>query len=482
MRTVHELLSATLRRTARETARRALATTPPGPIVFVLGGPVFFRFVDGVVRELARGRRVIVLAPSLSPAMERCASEAGGMVELGTYDDVPFLPKRLVTATRHLRSYCHWLRPERRWSEFLLRRWATTEVGFPRSLRGCVKVLGFERFNRWIGALPLEPLLRLVDEWIPPNPRVLSRVRALAPAAVVCTPFIYPSPRRYTTEVEYLKAASRLGVPTAVLVASWDNLSMKGIFYLQPRAVLVWNEDQRDEARVLHGISPDAVFATGAPVFDPWFAGALELPREEFLARAGLKAEDRYLLYAESSAASGDESTVVQELASALDVSGAPRSLKVMVRRHPGRRDAWRPVEHERLFLYPATSVVPDTEEERVTFFNSIRHAAAVIGLNTTVFLEAAVVGRPCISIVEPERRHFQDGLLHFRYLREGGFVDFVDAPLEAARSALARLDGVDPFEVKQRAFVQRFLRPLPRDVSASRATADAIAAMAGQR
>ena len=246
-------------------------------IVFVLGGRVFFRFVDSVVRHLdAEGHHVDVLTPNgTNLALERCRDQACN-VRIRPYGEEPYVLKRWMTALRHLRGYRHWLEPEHRWSDFLRRRWATTEHGFPRSLRGLVKLLGLERFDRLICFLPTRPFLSACERHTPPNPGVARALRELEPDLVVSTPFVYPSPRRHTTEVEYLKAARQLGIPTAVVVASWDNLSMKGVFYVEPDLALVWNEIQRREARDFHQLPLEHVMATGAPVFDAWFDGSFE--------------------------------------------------------------------------------------------------------------------------------------------------------------------------------------------------------------
>lgn len=445
-------------------------------IVFVLGGRVFFRFIDGVVRELdADGHQVEVRVPvSPSVAIERCRDECRSLAVV-TYGEEPYVLKRLVTHVRLLRGYRHWLAPEHRWPEFLRRRWATTELGFPRALRGAVSLLGLERFDRLITALPTRRVLAALERRIPPNPRVAAALRKSAPDLVVATPFVYPSPRQHTTEVEHVKAARRLGIPTAVMVASWDNLSMKGVFYVEPDLVLVWNEIQRREAGDFHHLASDKVVATGAPLFDAWFERRYELPREELLRRAGLAGD--YVLYVESSAASGDEWGLVHRSAEALDAAGADPALRVMVRRHPSRRDVWRPLEHPRLKLFPDQSSVPDTTEGRTEFYNSIRHARAVVGVNTTVFLEAAILDRPCVALLDPEKDYFQAGLVHFQYLLDADFLELAASPEEAAERLLAIAVGADRKRNERQAFVRSFVRPVDDGRSASRVTADALVA-----
>lgn len=442
-------------------------------VLFVLGGRVFFRFVDGAVRSLdAAGHEVHVLTPNgTNVALDRCEQECTS-VRVAAYEDRPHVWRRPLTALRHLRAYRHWLEPERRWSDFLRRRWATTEFGFPSVLRAVVRILGHKRFDRWLARVPVA--LLEIPERLPANPHVTRDLAVLEPDLVVCTPFVYPSPRRHTTEVEYLKAARRLGFPSVVVVASWDNLTMKGAFYVKPDRVLVWNEIQRDEAWDLHGLPPEDTVATGAAVFDGWFDRSFERPRESFLDEAGLAGKE-YVLYVESSGASGDEWATIHRLAEALDRVGAEADLAVMVRRHPSRRDAWRPLEHPRLVLFPDQSAVPDTEEARGTLFNSIHHARAVLGINTTVFLEAAILDRPSIVLVEPGTDHFQQGLVHFRYLLDAGFLELAENVDAAAGRVLEAVAGVDRHRQARRDFVGSFIRPQGLDSSSAEAMARAL-------
>ena len=88
--------------------------------------------------------------------------------------------------------------------------------------------------------------------------------------------------------MEFLKSARALGIPAATLVASWDNLTNKGLLKWQPEQVFVWNELQRREAIELHGMPPDRVTATGAGLFDTWFDRRPSGPRDDFVRAIGL--------------------------------------------------------------------------------------------------------------------------------------------------------------------------------------------------
>ena len=63
------------------------------------------------------------------------------------------------------------------------------------------------------------------------------------------------------------------------------------------------------------------------------------------------------------------------------------------------------------------------TDDARADFFDSLTHSAAVVGINTTAMIEAAIVGKSVLTVLSPE--FAQESTLHFDYLLEenGGFL-----------------------------------------------------------
>src|SRR5437773_1192433 len=66
------------------------------------------------------------------------------------------------------------------------------------------------------------------------------------------------------SEPDVIKASRVLGLPSIMLVISWDNLSSKAILNEHPDRLLVWNEVQVGEAVEQHGVEPHRVVALGA--------------------------------------------------------------------------------------------------------------------------------------------------------------------------------------------------------------------------
>ena len=129
---------------------------------------------------------------------------------------------------------------------------------------------------------------------------------------------------------------------------------------------------------------------------------------------------------------------------------------------------------------------MPVDEETRADFFDSIFHSAAVVGINTTAMIEAAVVGRSVHTVLDPAFADSQRGAFHFDYLLDvaGGVLRAAETYAAHRDDLAAALAGDDAGAAARQGFVREFVRPhglesavLPRVV----ATIEEVAA-AGSR
>src|SRR5690606_26145292 len=91
------------------------------------------------------------------------------------------------------------------------------------------------------------------------------------------------------------------------------------------------------------------------------------------------------------------------------------------VRPHPYNTGAWSDADlgDDAAAVWPRGPFNPASDDGRRDFFDSLYHAAAIVGINTSAMIEAAIAGRPVLTIDEFATQH---ETLHFRYLlRENG-------------------------------------------------------------
>jgi hypothetical protein len=181
----------------------------------------------------------------------------------------------------------------------------------------------------------LEAALAELEGLVPPSGPLVRFIREQRLDAVVCIGRVNFG----GGESDVAKAARAAGVPSALIVYSWDNLSSKGLVHVHPDRVFVWNDFQVDEAVELHGLPRERVIASGAPRFDEFFSLSPSAPRDELLGRLGLDPRARTVVYLGSSGfVTKREPEVVERWIQALRSSGDRelRDANILVRPHPG--------------------------------------------------------------------------------------------------------------------------------------------------
>jgi hypothetical protein len=269
------------------------------------------------------------------------------------------------------------------------------------------------------------------------------------------------------------------------MVWSWDHLSSKAIIRDVPDALFVWNDIQKREAIRMHHVPEPQVVVTGAQCYDRWFGRTPSRSRTEFARLAGLPDDRPYVLWACSALLPGTpaEPGIFMRWASRLRRSNDPclRDVPILLRPHPSRRDdwssgAWRTIGNVVLF-----GGAPVDDRGRDDYFDSLHYSAAVVGITTSAFLEAAVVGRPVMSFYADDLVPEHEASLHFQYLvdAEHGLLT-MGADLEEHLAQLATVLAGPPPELLQRQgrFVNHFVRPHGLDVPATRVVADGLETM----
>jgi hypothetical protein len=325
-----------------------------------------------------------------------------------------------------------------------------------------------------------------LESAIPTSGRINRYIRKLAPDVVLVSPVV----RLASNQVEFLKSARRLGIPAATCVASWDNLTSKGLLRFVPERVFVWNEIQRREATELHGMPAERVVATGAQLFDRWFERRPSSSRVDFMRKIGLDPARPYVLFLGSSPfvarRSDQEVRFVQDWIEALRTSGDQRlrQLGIAIRPHPVGKQ-WDDVDLSRLesvVIWPRRSRRPVTPEENADFFDSLVHSAAVVGINTTAMIEAAIVGKSVFTILKP--KFAQESTLHFHYLlaENGGFLHVASSLEEHGEQLVRVLDEGDGEADLRARFIESFVRPHGLERPATPILADAVEELAAAR
>jgi len=381
-----------------------------------------------------------------------------------TFGNTPKRPKtREATAAKQLRTgvdYLRYLAPEFSHADRLRER---VEARAPRAV---VELARQEAFRSPERRHVLDSAARALERSIPTPEVVVEYIVDHEPDVVLVTPLLELG----VPQLDYLRAARQLGIPTGLLVASWDNLTTKGVIQEIPDLVTVWNEAQVIEAVDLHGVPAERVVATGANAYDHWFEWSPSTSREEFCGARGLDPDQPYILYVGSSSfiAPNEAPFINRWIGQIREGSERLAEAGVLVRPHPtnpldGKTAEQRALaELERVAVWPPSGANPTDLEKRSAYYDSIFHSSAVVGVNTSALIESAIVGRQVLTVLDPEYREVQEGSVHFHHLVRvgGGMLQVAESFNEHERQLERALETPVEARSQSERFLREFIRP----------------------
>ena len=453
-------------------------------ILFLMDSPEYLRFYDSAIEELAARGHAVAIAVNSGRARKPV-----GLEGLQRYAD---RVRVLGVVPQHEGQWAGVARGVRATMDFV--RFLHPRFAGARALRARIKRKVLPRAYHWLDAIPrlgpglvraAERGLAALEQAVPVCEPMVAFLRAEAPDVLLVSPLVAAA----SEQVDWVKAARAAGVRTAVAVASWDNLTNKGLLRIEPDLVVVWNEAQKGEAHDYHYIPAAKIAVTGAQLFDRWFDRRVTRDRAAFCQRVGLPGDGPFVLFTGSSSfisKSEAEVAFVRRWLAAVRASGDPAlaGVNVLVRPHPYNCHAWEAdplADLGGVAVFPRAGYNPVDADNRVDFFDSLFHAAAVVGINTSAMIEAAIVGRPVLSMLAPEFAGTQEGTIHFHHLlpEHGGFLR-VAATLDEHVVQLAdRLRDPAASRAETARFVASFIRPHGVDRPATPLFADVIERLA---
>jgi hypothetical protein len=458
----------------------AYSIEPGRRVLFVLHEPGYFRLYGSTIVEMGRRGWIVMLAFDNPEKRGEAQVPAGASANVQSLGALPGGVRPLAATLRAVVDYLRYLEPAFAHATYLRRRVRRT---LPRRFVFLTRIAGAPR---WAVSAAIA-LSRAAEHLLPVDQAVLEFLRTVRPEVVVVSPVVIVG-RSGARQTEVIKAARALGIPVLVGVASWDHLTSKGLIRVVPDALAVWNGVQAREAEFLHRVPASKIIVTGAQPMDHWFEPAQPDATEEFRRRLAIPAGRPVVLFTGSSrkmAPPDSEVQFVRRWLSALRGSGDPavRSAFIIVRPHPSNTEQWDAVDlgDPDAVVSPRTySGLPLRDDEVEAFRQSLLASHAVVGVNTTAMIEAAILERPVFSVRDAAFTHSQRQTLHFDYLtaEQGGCVTVADSLADHVRHLAALLAGGagDPgAATAAQRFVERFVRPLDRSTPATMHLCDAI-------
>jgi hypothetical protein len=324
--------------------------------------------------------------------------------------------------------------------------------------------------------------LEVAEHAIPSDRYFELFIRSEEPDLVLVTPLVDFG----SYQTDYVKAAHRLGIPVAFVPFSWDNLTNRGLVRIPPDRAIVWNERQQQELVRFHGVPANRIVVTGAPRFDEFFAMRPATDRATFAAGLGLPPDRPLLLYlCSSNFVAPREVEFVGQWIDAVRGAADERlgDAAILVRPHPANAEQW---EGSDLSMRPGVAIWPhhSTMNADQGLYDSLHHANAVVGLNTSAMIEAGILGKPVFTITAADFAGGQQQTLHFHYLlaKNGGLVEVAGGFVEHVDQLSGELRNPGSRREQSLRFVESFVRPQGLDRPAAPLMVEAIEAAAAIR
>ena len=152
---------------------------------------------------------------------------------------------------------------------------------------------------------------------------------------------------------------------------------------------------------------------------------------------------------------------------------------RASLRPHPASGERWRS------WKAPDGVVVdhPRAKIDQPALARLLVGADVAVALNTSAEIEAAIVGRPVLTVKVGGLAPGQEGSVHFDYLLagEGGFVETAGS-FEEHLAQLGRALREDPYRDARQRFLESFVRPHGIETPAASVLADSIETLARGR
>lgn len=195
--------------------------------------------------------------------------------------------------------------------------------------------------------------------------------------------------------------AKRRGVRTLGMPAGWDHLD-KYFLPLHTDRLLAPSEQVRRMAIEYQAYRAEQIVIVGFSYFDFVSRKEYLLSRSEVLARLGFPAGARYALYVSGSSYCPDEPDIIEKILAWADAGAFGCDLYLVVRPYQGGRKQDKQFDMQKFNRFAAHPRAVFYRQEfwgdmkRTEYFlNILAHADVVMGVYTTMLVEAAVLDRP---------------------------------------------------------------------------------------
>lgn len=224
------------------------------------------------------------------------------------------------------------------------------------------------------------------------------------PAMVFC------ANQRTMLAVAPILAAQDLGIPTATVIYSWDNLP-KATKIVETDFYFVWSDHMKNELVYYYPhIREEQIIITGTPQFESHFDQSLLVSREAFYNQYGLDLNKRYICFSGDDIVSSPHDPVyLNDTAEAIrNLNRNGHQLGIIFRRCPvdftdryddvleKNKDVIVSIAPKWENISGRWHTILPTKEDLILQMNTIFHTELVVNLGSSMVFDYVAFGKPC--------------------------------------------------------------------------------------
>lgn len=232
---------------------------------------------------------------------------------------------------------------------------------------------------------------------------------------------------------DFVAEGKRLGIPTALIMNSWDNPSLKCTMSGQPDVCVVWGQQTVNHAQKYMGLPSEKIAVLGAAQFEI-HRQPPRIDRTAFCAEHGIDPSRKLVLYAGSSRRAR-EYEHLSILSQAIDAGDLPAST-IVYRPHPWGGGG---ADGTRILREPLPHVV--VENSMKAYLNRVSDGAAKMSVLDSEYARAHDILSSIDVLISPLSTIILEGILHMKPV-----MCFIPGDEAAASKSLGLRIGLDHF------------------------------------
>ena len=176
----------------------------------------------------------------------------------------------------------------------------------------------------------------------------------------------------------------------------------------------------------------------------------------------------------------GDETPFVREWLQRVREHPRLQDAAVILRPHPQNVVGWDVLDVDepgKTVVWPRAGEAPTSERQKTDYFDTLFHSSAMVGINTTALIEASILHRPVLTLVN-DSFQTQEGTLHFAYIAAengNGLVTVARSWDEHLDQIADAIEEPEAYKARSEGFLSSFVRPHGLDVPAAPAAAAVV-------